>query len=336
MAMLGNSILFYDDQNINKRDALRVLSSTGAECVVVSSLEELANVVQFRKFSIFILDISGHRHLTSKGFKFGLAPTVIMSTEKLGNLHPYLANIDDFTYFIAKNSAGELPMRDLLVTVRKILNMDIFGVEKYLNWGASHMVFHVRDSATRSEYIKTVVAFCRDMHIRSRDVQAVNRLCEEMLMNAIYDAPRDYEGNELHQSKSRTEHVVLEPSHSARLEIASDGERLGVSVSDPFGAITRPTILNYLSSCFAGDSAIRDSKKHGGAGLGLFMCFNSVSSLIVNVHPGLRTEFIGILDIGSKNRGAAGWHPSFHYFSTDHHAPQFLVSKRKTQRLIGA
>jgi hypothetical protein len=129
--------------------------------------------------------------------------------------------------------------------------------------------------------------------------------------------------------KDRTEKVVLSPMHSARLELATDGERLGVSVSDPYGAITRKTVLEYLSRCFteAGNLVWRNDRE--GAGLGLYLCFSSVSSFIVNVSPGIRTEFIGLIDISVAAKDSGKLHPSFHYFSTNHDAPQFLANRYK-------
>ena len=116
---------------------------------------------------------------------------------------------------------------------------------------------------------------------------------------------------------SRTQRVLLSPSQSATLEVASDGEILAVSVTDPFGAITHDTVLEYLTRCFNGKKDLVNTTEAGGAGLGLFMCFNAVSDFIINVCPNVCSEFIGLFDINSSLKEHAKRHPSFHYFSTN-------------------
>ena len=320
--MSKRTILFYDHHRQNRKDAVRVLAATGSHCYYPDTLQELEQAIHSKTYSVQVIDIEGHRYLTEKGLDLEKSPTIVLSQEKLGRVLPYFSQIKTFTNFVAKNKDGRLSPRDLLVAVSKILYMDIFGLSKYLNWGASNRIYQVRDSTSRGDYIKSVTEFCQTLKLRKSLIQSVYIICEELLMNAIFDAPRDEHGQAKYADIDRTKKLILDPHQSARLEVATDGERLAISVSDPFGAITRGVVIDYLSKCFSGDQ-FSDIGSTGGAGLGLYFCLNSVSNFTINVDPGRKSEFIGLFDINLSIKEHVKSHASFHFFTTENQASQF-------------
>ena len=97
------------------------------------------------------------------------------------------------------------------------------------------------------------------------------------------------------------------------LRFGADGKRLGISVSDPFGSLDPQRVLDYLSKCLRrGEDQI--DRKEGGAGLGLYMMFDFVTHLVVNIQRGSRTEFVGLADITSSFRDLVGRAKSFNLF----------------------
>ena len=158
--------------------------------------------------------------------------------------------------------------------------------------------------------------YCKSMHLRSTLIQSVELFCEELLMNAIYDAPRDESGAMLYNDWSRKERVTLKPKQAARMEFACDGEKLVVSISDPFGAMTWNILQTFLIRCFGSNSKIGNFTDQGGAGLGLYFCFASANSFVVNVDPERKSEFIGIFDVAAKPKQRHSRYSSLHFFST--------------------
>lgn len=325
--MQKNRILFYDSHHKNRRDALRILTATGCEVCAPESLLELKKRVEQTKFTIYVLDIEGHQHLLQHERSPGNRPTVIMSQEGLKEIYPYLEQLESFTNFIAKDRNNRLSNRDLLGTISKILRNDIFGMKKYLAWGAHTLTFHVRDSENRQEYIDCMKDYCRNMGLRRSIINDVEVVAEEFLMNAIYDAPIDKKRQKLFDHMPRTERILLTPDQAARLEFGSDGKRLAISVTDPFGSITRAKVMQYLKKCFEGKN-ITNLNSTGGAGLGLYFCFNHVDSLIINVDPLRKTEFVGIIDIDSSVKDSKRNHTNFHFFNTNNWARGFLLGSK--------
>jgi len=158
-------------------------------------------------------------------------------------------------------------------------------------------------------------SYFKQLGIRLRVLNKANMVVEELLMNAIYDAPVDAEGKELYNHLLRTEPVVLKPEEQGTLSYACDGLLLAVSVEDPFGALDRQTILDYLQSCYEGKAGTLNQSK-GGAGRGLFQIMETADLVVMNVNPHLKTEVIAIINI-DPNKPKTDQTTSFHYFSSE-------------------
>lgn len=328
------TVLFFDNAKQNSRDIRRMLAVASCDCLIPASPEEFIKELREGTYDLLVYALEYHdivrQVMAGKSID---TPVILLTNSKFEELSPLLPEIPA-TNIIAKNSDGSLKLRDIVSTVRKILHgEDIFGVKHYLSFGTQSEVFHIRDSAERGEYIEAIVEFCKRFHLRNTVVQAVELFCEELLMNAIYDAPRDADGQSLYNHLSRKNRVILKPKQAARMEFACDGEKLAVSISDPFGAITWDTLQKFLVHCFGGDrekvqNLTNDS---GGAGLGLYFCFASVNAFIVNVDPEKRSEFIGIFDVSASPKERHTRYSSLHFFSTE---KKSLVALRDHQKRI--
>jgi hypothetical protein len=326
--MSKNKILFFDPQHKNRRDALRILTATGCEVIAPESFKKLEEAVLEHQVNTYALDMEAHQHLISRGIELASIPTIVMSQSPLTEIYPYLSDLRLFTNFIAKGPKNALNNSDLLGTIAKIMRNDIFGLKKYLAWGAHTWTFQIRDASTRKEYLDYMKEYGRSMGLRSSIIKHMEVVTEELLMNAIFDAPIDDRGNRIHNHKSRTETVKLDVTQAARLEFGSDGRRIAISVTDPFGSITRDLVLKCLMRCFSSKDIPEFNEQSGGAGLGLFFCYKHVDSLIINVDPLNRTEFIGLIDIEQsvKESKLDSAHTALHFFNTNNFSPIFLQS----------
>jgi hypothetical protein len=315
---MSKNVLFFDPSRAQVRDVRRMLAAANCACEIPANVTAFEQALRRGQFDLLVYSLEHHSLVRKISREIGLnKPVVLLTSAKFEELSSLLPEIPA-TNIIAKNSDGTLKLRDLVSTVRKIFeDEDIFGVKHYLTFGTQSEVFHIRDSSERHEYIEAIVEFCKKFHLRTTVIQSVELFCEELLMNAIYDAPRDVEGKMLYNHLSRKNRVVLKPKQAARMEFACDGEKLVVSISDPFGAMTWETLQKFLIRCFGTDRKINNLTEEGGAGLGLYFCFASVNSFIVNVDPSRRSEFIGIFDIAASPRDRHTRYSSLHFFTTE-------------------
>jgi hypothetical protein len=216
------------------------------------------------------------------------------------------------TNMVARNN-DEVDAEELIVTARKILDHDIFGIEKYFIWGVMPKTILVTSSTQKDAVVTAAADYARDLGVQDRFIAHFCTVADEFVTNAVYNAPVDGNGKRRFADKARTEEVGLAAHEAVEIKFCCDGRRLGISASDPFGTLTIETVLGYLAKCLRqGDDQI--DAKQGGAGLGLYYIFDALSHFIINLAPGERTEMIGIIDMKGSYRDFAVRSKSFNIF----------------------
>jgi len=220
-------------------------------------------------------------------------------------------------HVIANRMPGTWTINELRITVQKLLRNDIFGIEKYLAPATKVHKLTVKGSADREIYNTTVMSFAEENRLGQYMAKLVFGITEELLMNAIYDAP--VAGGRHHYGElPRTASIELQPNEYSHLAYGCDGGIFGIAVADPFGALTREKLFQYLKKVLRrGDSSNLIDSKKGGAGLGLFKILYSSHALICNVQPGRCTEVMALIEIQQQVRDFSKMARSVHYFWTD-------------------
>lgn len=191
---------------------------------------------------------------------------------------------------------------ELRITLQKFLRKDYFGIGKYLAPSTPIVEAVVTGSSDREILNANVMNFAEQNRLGQYMSKLVFGITEELLMNAIYDAP--IAGGAHHYNEMpRTTSINLRPNEYSKLSYGCDGSVFGVSVTDPFGALTKDTLYRYLKKVLRRqDSSNLIDTKRGGAGLGLFKILYSSHSLICNVIPHQSTEVMALIDIHHQVR----------------------------------
>src|SRR5262249_36658619 len=153
----------------------------------------------------------------------------------------------------------------------KLLHGDLFGLEKVMPWGVRVYAMLVGDYQEKSLAIASVGDFAQAMGVRRKYREQIDQCIDEMLMNALYDAPVDGEGNPVFAEVPVRERVLLKVEEKAVLQYSCDGDRFAVSVRDSFGSLKKQTVLQYLDKCLHASGGDQIDRKAGGAGLGLYL-----------------------------------------------------------------
>lgn len=191
-------------------------------------------------------------------------------------------------------SKDRIDETELIATVEKLLSKDIFGIEKYLLSAGGIRVkeFTVEHSSQRAERLEELEDFLSAIDCYDRIQPMVLAVADELLMNAIFSAPRDAEGAPKYEKLNRREAFALEPDERVSFRYACDGRSIYVSVSDNFGSLDRDTLLKYLGKGLLEKGEGKVEEKEGGAGLGLYMVVHNMTQLVFNVQRQKRTEII--------------------------------------------
>jgi hypothetical protein len=205
---------------------------------------------------------------------------------------------------------------ELLATALKILdNGNIFGLEKYLAWGVQVREVPIVSYDDKRTAIETVREYARGAGCRRGQIGRVEIVLDELLMNALYDAPASQSGDRTVFMARAVPGGGPVSDRTVRLGFACDGRFFALSVRDEYGALESQTILDHLNRAVAYAGAPLTNTDRG-AGLGLYFILNSVSRFVANIEPGRATEVICLFDLRQSGRSSRGVASSFNIFTT--------------------
>lgn len=322
--MRGKRILFYDPEPQARRIAERALNSTGSEMVAVADLDALdACIASGDRYDLVMInfdppvrsDERWQRSLDAIASQWPDTKLVIHTTANIEDYLSLMAERPTVRNLIAKND-NPLEPEELIITAEKLLRQDLFGLQKYLLWGVEPLCLSIRESTRKPAYLREVVRYATLLGCSKRAIEMVETVVDELVTNAIYNAPRAADGTAKYAKLSRREAVVLEEHEAGELQFACDGNYIAIAQIDPFGALTQETVVSYLNRCLVkGPRQISDAS--GGAGIGLYRVFQSLSKFIINIDPGRKTEVITLIDLRLSMRRFRLAGKSFHIFIAD-------------------
>ena len=185
-----------------------------------------------------------------------------------------------------------LDERELLVTCHKVVQRDIFGIDKYVaSWG---VVLHracVTSMEDKGPFLNAFENYLVELDCPQSVVPSIVTVAEELILNAVVHAPRHEDGAPKYEELGPRPDLVLEPHEYVDIAYGCDGQRLMLSVTDNFGRLNKETLYNYLARGFD-QTQMEAETKPGGAGLGLSLSFRSIHQLIFNIQESVRTEVI--------------------------------------------
>lgn len=192
---------------------------------------------------------------------------------------------------------GAAPMA-LSRLVQKMFTGDIFGIEKYLPASTGVELTRLHDFAGRCQAIDDILKFAEQAGVRRKLRTDIGQVCEELLMNALYDAPIDASGARVFGEVSPKDRLTQQSPRPVSIRFAATPEHFMVAVRDRFGMLQKNIVLDYLDKCLNSSNQI--DRKTYGAGLGLYLIANAATHLMINVARGIATEVICAFDRQTK------------------------------------
>lgn len=213
------------------------------------------------------------------------------------------ASLADLTTYLRDDRVNHVVVGDELdqgvfVTAQKLLTGDIFGIEKYLPPGTPVHYARLRDFDGRARAIQTVLDFAEEAKMRRQVRTAIGQVCEELLMNALYDAPVDDDGRQIFADVDPHDRRDMATPRPVSIRFAATEHNFAIAVRDRFGRLAKNTILSYIEKCISSPDQI--DRKTYGAGLGLYLVANAAATYVVNVAHDIATEVVCTFDRGAK------------------------------------
>jgi hypothetical protein len=186
-------------------------------------------------------------------------------------------------------SASRLSAERIAGVARRIEEGGVFGLESLVPDGTeiqSVMVGSYRDKLACLDQLE---GFAESRKIRGKYRESILQCADEMLMNALYVAPR--EAASILKISATKASIAEHARRGVEVRWTYAHRTLFLAVRDTYGSLTREGLLRGWRQAIEASSAAAV-----GRGLGLFIMTNGSSSVSFSHVPGVATECICSFD----------------------------------------
>jgi hypothetical protein len=290
MTNLGEDLVFLD----------QVAKASGLSLMHAPDLSQSIKLIEAEEQPVIFVDVSKRedyqRFEAGIQKNFGLFSSRIsanrlhfLSSEDIYEV-PYLIGSPIFGSYIRRNytqtsTVGECYGRILKGT----LGERAFGIENFIKPGTRVQTIRLSHSLQKQEAVDVVRNYLVAVKFQTRMATVIANAVDELIMNAIYDAPVDQLGRHLYDVTARNTALDLQGRSAVELQVAFDGEYVMFTAVDLFGSLDKAKLLGAISKIYR-EQEYKVRTGVAGAGLGLATVFHSGGSFHFASETGSRTE----------------------------------------------
>jgi hypothetical protein len=203
----------------------------------------------------------------------------------------YLCKSPLFGHFVFKNyqSAPAEAGQHYGKVVRASLLERAFGLSQIVDAGIKVQTVKLISSAQKTDAVEAVRTFAVAAKFQDRMASMIANAVDELLLNAIYDAPVDQLGKPIYNTISRSTVLELTGHAEVQMAVSFDGTYISVTVTDQHGSLNKPKLLTHLSKVYVKEE-YKVKSSVAGAGIGLANVFLTGGSFFFTSEAGTKTE----------------------------------------------
>lgn len=281
----------------------------------VDNWQKLADSHQFSANSLIFWDLVPHGgdphrsddEITAIQYvlsKFVLPSSIFAVTDKSLNHYPNLSmQASHVCRFLQNNMvrryAGdnqELFSKISLAATEK----SPLGLARYFPENTKSQKIHIKKSEQRSAAVDAVQNFLIKVKMDERIATKAARATDELLLNAIFDAPVDRMGNPLRQNLDKKSQFDL-LGQGVMLEIASCNSYHGICVTDYYGSFKKDPIYRFWRSNYA-EQDYNAKRSTTTPGLGIYGIIQAGLSVLVACKGRHQTDAMIFIPKSSSHR----------------------------------
>jgi len=311
---LDGSVLIVHPDRKTQRILARILGSVGRRVVVADGLDAAAAVLAGGTPDVLVIgtDVRCEPRcdaVVDAALAAGCLGCVVVQEDRAA-LPARLFEVSSFHHLISAPLA--VIVEELWVTVQKLLRRELFGLDKYLGWGATLGETEIVSTHDRLRALGELTTLVDEMNLGRRQQQAVLLAADELVLNAVHNAPVDAHDQRYLRELARDTPRDLVGRERPMLRWGCDGRVFAIAVRDAYGSIDPAVIVRYLGKSLATGGQVR--AEGAGAGIGLAMTYAAVTQLVFDVDPGRATETIALVDVRPWPPSVVPPLASFHLF----------------------
>jgi hypothetical protein len=164
-----------------------------------------------------------------------------------------------------------------------------YGLVRYFPDGCLTNRVRMTRSGQKRAVVDAVQGFMEKQGVISRMSALVAQAADELIMNAIFDAPVMPNGTPFRRGLDRNADFELAERERVEIEVAACEQYFGLAVADHFGSLRKSAVLSFIARDYQENQYVV-RRNDVGAGLGLHVINQSGLSLLFTCKPGVRTE----------------------------------------------
>ena len=256
-------------------------------CVRVKTASELLSLTKRAKPVAAFVDVKLVAELVGK---LGAVPIVAIvdgspaeSVSKLVEVlgaHPSVAHV--LAAPLLASPLGRAQLKNLLERLAGGPEHDLLGA------ASVGRIAMLAQASRREARFERMQHYFSKQGMSSRTISAIYEVAEELVMNALYNAPT--EAGYFKTPVSRMDDVTLPMDRACEVSYGIEAGTAFVRVRDTFGALRLPRLLEVLNRC--NSTAVTLDESRGGAGLGIWRVFSAATTIAITVIPGRLTDIL--------------------------------------------
>lgn len=266
---------------------------------LASSTELVAHLEKKVKGLIFIdsIDEPGFQEVEGAiGKTLGLFSSAIQPNQFLffgdgdpGEV-PHVLQSALFGGYIMRTAEPEGPAaRRLAALCAGLGRVPAFGSTGFLGKAAKAQSVRLVRATQKQEAVEAVRKYIEALKFQTRISNFIANAVDELLMNAIFDAPTDEFGKQVYSKTARTTEMPLQGKQAVEMVLAHDADTLAVTAIDLFGSLDKVRLLSHIAKKYV-EEEYRVKSTTASAGLGLGTIFHIGASFCFVCEKGNRTE----------------------------------------------
>jgi hypothetical protein len=174
-------------------------------------------------------------------------------------------------------------------TVKATLQPKSFGLQTLMKPGTKIQSLKLVSSDQKQSAVDAIKNYIIAAKFQSRIASLVSNAIDEILMNAIFDAPADELGKQLYISTPRSTVFKLEGKAEVEMHVGFDGTHVGITAIDRFGSLDKAKLLAHVTKVYT-EEEYKIKTSQAGAGIGLATVYRTGGSFFFASESRERTE----------------------------------------------
>lgn len=167
-----------------------------------------------------------------------------------------------------------------------------FGLKSLLRPERSKVqTINFKNTKEKQDGVEAVKNYLIQAKFKTRMATVIANAVDELVMNAMFDAPIDALGKPIYLTTPRSTAMPISSDHPVEMNVGFDGEYAIISAVDHYGSLDRNKLFEHLAKTYKKED-YKIKTASAGAGIGLANVFRSGGSFLFVSDKGAKTEVL--------------------------------------------